>query len=116
MKFLKKFTEKKNKPLPITDQMKQKLAEQELSNKINKLADWLEAQKDWNLFDGYVVMGFIMKQSLAPQLGDKLYLADKAIESLFIQEVIEKASDIEIKHRIIDTEEIKTKDKGEDKE
>lgn len=77
------------KPLPVSDRMKKRLAEKELSGKINKLADWLESQKDWSLFDGYVVLGFIMKQSLGPQLGDKKELADNAIEALFIEEVLE---------------------------
>lgn len=86
MKFFKR--KPKGRSLPVTPAVKQKLAEQVLSDKINKLADWLEQQKDWNLSDAYMVMGFIMKQSLAPQLGNKKELLDKAIEAIFIKEDI----------------------------
>lgn len=94
MKFFKR-EQKKATPLPISNHMKQKLAEAELSGKINKLAEWLEAQKDWNLFDGYVVLSFILKQSLGPQLGEKKHIADKAVDALFIAEIIESASPTE---------------------
>lgn len=103
MKFFKQ--KPKNQPLPVTPQMKQKLAEQELSNKINSLADWLEGQKNWSMFDGYVVMGFIMRQSLGPQLGNKKELADKAIDALFIEETIEQPKDLPIKNKIINIKE-----------
>lgn len=74
-----KFFKKKEKKRELTDKQKVILAENVLTDKINKMADFLESQKDWNLLDAYIVLNFTSKNSIEPQLGKKLTTKGKQI-------------------------------------
>lgn len=88
MKWRKGKKQKTEKPKVYTPQQAIKLAENQLNKKLNKLADFIETQKDWTVFDVYVLFNIVLKKDIEPQLKGRA--KKKAEDALEAMEIIEE--------------------------
>lgn len=84
MKFLKRKRNTK-KPQKYSPEAITKMAENQINTKLNKIADFLEEQKDWTLFDVYIIFNLILKNDIENKLTEKqIEQAKQALEIMTI--------------------------------